>query len=83
MSGAGPGGARLHFMKGTGMATLLREKTVSAPAPSASIRLRDPDVMKRIAETAYYLWQKRGSPHGSDLQDWSEAEKIVLGRRNG
>jgi hypothetical protein len=65
------------------MATMLRDMKVRAQAPSASIRLRDPDVMKRIAETAYYLWQKRGCPHGSDLQDWSEAEKIVLGRKNG
>jgi hypothetical protein len=37
--------------------------------------------MKRIAETAYYLWEKRGHPHGSDMQDWAEAEKIVLGKK--
>jgi len=43
------------------------------------VHLREPDVMKRIAETAYHLWEKRGRPHGSDRQDWLEAERIVLG----
>jgi hypothetical protein len=47
-------------------------------SPSGSVTLRDPDVMKRIAETAYALWEKRGRPHGNDLRDWLEAEKIVL-----
>jgi hypothetical protein len=45
------------------------------------VKLHDPAVMKRIAETAYYLWEKRGRPHGSDMQDWAEAEKIVLGKK--
>jgi hypothetical protein len=80
VSGAGSGGPRIHVREEQDMATLIREIRKSA-APSASVTLRDPDVMKRIAETAYYLWQKRGCPHGDDLQDWCEAEKIVLGRK--
>ncbi len=62
------------------MATLIRE-TRKAAAPSASVTLRDPGPMKRIAETAYYLWLQRGCPHGDDLRDWCEAEKIVLNHR--
>jgi len=45
-----------------------------------AVALRDPDQMRQIAELAYQLWEKRGRPHGSDLQDWVEAEKIVLER---
>jgi hypothetical protein len=61
------------------MATQIREMR-SKTEPSTTVVLRDPAVMKRIAETAYYLWEKRGRPHGSDRQDWIEAEKIVLGK---
>jgi hypothetical protein len=45
-----------------------------------SVPLRHPDQMKMIAETAYLLWEKRGRPHGSDMQDWLEAEKIVMSK---
>jgi hypothetical protein len=50
-------------------------------AEESGVKLYGPDIMKRIAETAYYLWEKRGKPHGSDRQDWVEAEKIVLGKK--
>jgi hypothetical protein len=29
---------------------------------------------EKIAMRAYEKWCKRGRPHGSDLQDWMEAE---------
>jgi hypothetical protein len=52
------------------------------PGPgSQSVKLHDPAVMKQIAEAAYYLWDKRGRPHGNDMHDWLEAEKVVLGKR--
>ncbi len=56
-------------------------KTFARKASEPEVKLYGPDVMKRIAETAYYLWEKRGKPHGSDQQDWVEAEKIVLGKK--
>lgn len=31
-----------------------------------------------IAELAYRLWMKRGSPHGSPDHDWLQAERILL-----
>ncbi len=55
--------------------------SASSPSSLPEVKLHDPDIMKRIAETAYYLWEKRGRPTGSDLQDWVEAEKIVLGKK--
>jgi len=57
-------------------------KPAKKASTSSEVTLHDPDIMKRIAETAYYLWEKRGRPHGSDMQDWIEAEKIVLGRKS-
>jgi hypothetical protein len=46
-----------------------------------NVPLHDPGQMKKIAEMAYQLWEKRGRPHGSDMQDWIEAEKIVMGKK--
>ncbi|MBI3996222.1 MAG: DUF2934 domain-containing protein [Candidatus Omnitrophica bacterium] len=34
-----------------------------------------------IARVAYELFLKRGSGHGSDQQDWFEAEQIVRQRQ--
>ena len=51
----------------------------AAPAPTAA---RPPEVMQKIALTAYHLWEKRGRPHGSSSHDWLEAERIVLGRKS-
>jgi hypothetical protein len=33
-----------------------------------------------VAKVAYELHEKRGSVHGYDLEDWLEAERIVLER---
>ncbi len=33
-----------------------------------------------IVRVAYELYEKRGMAHGHDLEDWLEAEKIVLKR---
>jgi hypothetical protein len=41
---------------------------------------------ERIAMRAYEKWCKRGRPHGSDKQDWVEAEKELMaemGRAGG
>jgi hypothetical protein len=59
-----------------------RMKQAVPPCPEASrVKLHDPDVMKKIAEAAYHLWEKRGRPHGNDMQDWLEAEKAILGSK--
>lgn len=40
----------------------------------------DDEVLRqRIAEKAYELYHKRGESHGQDLDDWLEAERLVLG----
>lgn len=39
----------------------------------------DPETLHpRIQEKAYELYLKRGGSHGRDMDDWLEAERIVL-----
>ena len=38
----------------------------------------DEVLRQRIAEKAYELYHKRGESHGQDLDDWLEAERLVL-----
>ncbi len=41
--------------------------------------MRD-DLYNEVAKVAYELHEKRGWTHGNDVQDWLEAERIVLAR---
>ena len=51
---------------------------VSAKAAAAPKTVLSPaERMKMIAETAYYLAQKRGFTGGNELTDWVAAEKQV------
>jgi len=38
----------------------------------------NPELRERIAQKAFELYEKRGSAHGLDVQDWLEAERWVL-----
>jgi hypothetical protein len=38
---------------------------------------------EEIAKVAYELYEARGCVHGWDLDDWLEAERIVLARHAG
>lgn len=38
----------------------------------------DQQVRHRIAQKAYELYERRGFCHGCDLDDWLEAERLVL-----
>jgi len=53
------------------------EKKSPADAAEAST-LGDEARRQRIAEQAYELYEKRGQSHGRDLDDWLEAERLVL-----
>ncbi len=49
----------------------------SAKAAAPKTVLSPAERMKMIAETAYYLAQKRGFTGGNELTDWMAAEKQV------
>ena len=63
------------------MATVIRKQS-NAPAgrPSrAANPIELPDGMRdRIAAKAYDLWHERGRREGMDLEDWLDAETIVM-----
>jgi hypothetical protein len=59
---------------GAAKATPKRTVTVSAQTP---IELPD-GMWERIAAKAYELWEKRGRREGYALQDWLDAEAIVM-----
>lgn len=50
-------------------------KAKVTPAPSS--RSLPPPTREQIAALAYALWQDRGSPAGSDLDIWLEAERML------
>ncbi len=63
------------------MATVIRKRK-SAPASQPSrvanpIELPD-GMRERIAVKAYELWNERGCRDGRDLEDWLDAEVIVM-----
>ncbi len=37
----------------------------------------------KIAMLAYEKWCKRGRPHGTNMQDWLEAEKELMNSMKG
>ncbi|MFN3478876.1 MAG: DUF2934 domain-containing protein [Thermodesulfovibrionales bacterium] len=41
------------------------------------------NLQEEIAKVAYELYLRRGCAHGHDLDDWLEAERIVLARHAG
>lgn len=41
------------------------------------------DLHDEIASIAYELFESRGCTHGCDLDDWLNAERLVLGRHAG
>ena len=51
--------------------------TKPAAAAATKSALSPAERMKMIAETAYYLAQKRGFTGGNELSDWMAAEKQV------
>jgi len=58
------------------------KKATGRVAPSASRRkwpseLQN-DLWERISQKAYELWEQRGRQEGNDLQNWLDAEEIVM-----
>jgi hypothetical protein len=63
------------------MATVIRKrKNPPTGRPSrAANPIELPDGMRdRIAAKAYELWNERGGREGRDLEDWLDAETIVM-----
>ena len=49
------------------------------PQGSHALPSRDPQLMSRIQQRAYVLFQAGGCEHGHDLEHWLEAERQITG----
>jgi len=47
-------------------------------ASAQTFRIWPEDRRERVATKAYELWEQRGGRHGYDLEDWLDAEAIVI-----
>ena len=56
-------------------------RSTRQPEPQGSHALpsRDPQLMSRIQQRAYVLFQACGCEHGHDLEHWLEAERQITG----
>lgn len=55
-------------------------QAASRPAPKPTGRTLPPPTREQVAALAYAIWQDRGSPPGSDLDIWLEAERLLQGK---
>ncbi|MCA9454414.1 MAG: DUF2934 domain-containing protein [Nitrospira sp.] len=52
-----------------------KEPQVSYPGPSMAL---SEELRERIAQRAFEIHQRRGGQHGSDWEDWLQAEREIL-----
>jgi hypothetical protein len=55
-----------------------RKQTGLEQVESARSTVTEQEICQRIADKAYDLYEKRGGAHGFDVEDWLEAERLVL-----
>ena len=56
-----------------------KKTSMRSPLASSPQSIELPDGMReRILKKAYDLWQERGYRDGQDLEDWLDAEAIVM-----
>jgi hypothetical protein len=64
------------------MAIVMKKSKASKPASArrtAPAPVEQPDgLWNRIAQKAYELWDARGRREGNALQDWLDAEQMVM-----
>lgn len=59
--------------------TVRKKSSKSLPLVASPQPIELPDGMQeRIAKKAFELWQERGYRDGHDLEDWLDAEAIVM-----
>ena len=56
-------------------------EAVKAKTPKRRTRTDEKTIHELVAKKAYEIYEKRGMEHGKDLDDWLEAESIVMGKK--
>ena len=59
------------------MSPMTKNQRSTIPYPGPSMALSE-ELRERIAQRAYDIHQKRGGQHGSDWEDWLQAEREIL-----
>lgn len=59
------------------MSPMAENQRPKIPYPGPSMALSE-ELRERIAQRAYDIHQKRGGQHGSDWEDWLQAEREIL-----
>lgn len=62
------------------VAVVASKSSTAKAAPIAASTPRIQAAQRLISERAFQIFEKRGSQHGHDLQDWFRAERQVLAR---
>ena len=66
-------------MIGAAKRPMKKKPSMRSPLAASPLAIELPDGMKeRILIKAYELWQERGCRDGQDLEDWLDAEAIVM-----
>lgn len=55
---------------------------MTTTAPTQKFMVWPEGRVERIAAKAYELWEQRGCRHGHDLEDWCDAEGLVIETRH-
>jgi hypothetical protein len=69
--------SRKSTSKSTRLAPSTPKPRLSSSEQKRPIELPD-GMWERIARKAYELWEERGRPEGRDLENWFDAEAIVM-----
>ncbi len=59
------------------MRQMSKHKTVQKPSSDGN-QQHDEQFYVMVAEKAYELFERRGWEHGHDVDDWLEAERMVM-----
>lgn len=64
--------------RGTGRQEVVRGAAVQAAPAEGLKRQASVELWERIARKAYELWEQRGRPEGRDMENWLDAEAVVM-----
>ena len=60
---------------------MAKAKGTASKRNSKKTEMDEKTMRQMIEEKAYEIYEKRGGEHSRDLDDWFEAEKIVIGKK--
>jgi hypothetical protein len=56
-------------------------EALKSRAPRKRTKMDEKAIHEMIAKKAYEIYERRGMEHGKDLDDWLEAELIIMGKK--